>query len=298
MKLAYLITAHKNPVQLARLVRSLNYQNVEFYIHIDQKVDLEPFINELNKLVTENIYLIKKRTNVIWAGFSQVESILNSIDEILKRGADFDYLITLTGQDYPIKNNKLIHDFFEMARGKQLIEQFPDIEWRIGRTMSYSFRYIKSRLLIAVLSCLKAKNLMNRFFPKQNVDLGRLYFGPAFFRITRECAQFILDYTKNHSKYVNLFKYAEYADECFFHTIIFNSPFAGNIVNNSLSYMRWVPGKAHTDVLTIHDYSTLEASDRFFARKFDAEVDEDILNMIDRELLFKNSCYDVRSVST
>lgn len=85
MKLAYLIVAHKNPVQLARLVKSLDSQNVEFYIHLDKKVNARPFINELEKLTIGNIYFIKKRVNVIWAGYSQIEAILNSMNEMLER---------------------------------------------------------------------------------------------------------------------------------------------------------------------------------------------------------------------
>ena len=42
MNIGYIITAYTDPSHLNRLIRSLNY-NAKFFIHIDRKVDIEPF---------------------------------------------------------------------------------------------------------------------------------------------------------------------------------------------------------------------------------------------------------------
>ena len=44
MKLLYLVIAHKNPGQMARMIRRLSGPEVSFLIHVDGQVPLIPFI--------------------------------------------------------------------------------------------------------------------------------------------------------------------------------------------------------------------------------------------------------------
>ena len=45
MKIAYLISAHKNPMQLGRMVQALHTEDARFFVHVDANVDIKPFIN-------------------------------------------------------------------------------------------------------------------------------------------------------------------------------------------------------------------------------------------------------------
>ena len=40
MRLNYLILAHKNPEQLARMIERLNGENIFFFVHIDADIDI------------------------------------------------------------------------------------------------------------------------------------------------------------------------------------------------------------------------------------------------------------------
>ena len=145
MKIAYLILAHKNPEQLFRLVRALAYRDVEFFIHIDKKCTIKPFINSLSSLENQSIYFIKDRRAVRRVGaYSQTECIIRSLFEIFSKQRDFDYLILLSGQDYPIKNNGFIQAFFNKNKGKEFVKQFPidsekELNWRSDRYLKYYF---------------------------------------------------------------------------------------------------------------------------------------------------------------
>lgn len=44
VRIAYLISAHKDPRQLARTVQALHTGNARFFIHVDANVDIKPFI--------------------------------------------------------------------------------------------------------------------------------------------------------------------------------------------------------------------------------------------------------------
>ena len=47
MKVNYIILAHKEPIQLARLVSKLRSDEIHFYIHIDKKCTVEDFTRVL-----------------------------------------------------------------------------------------------------------------------------------------------------------------------------------------------------------------------------------------------------------
>ena len=66
MRVAHLIMAHKNPSQLARLIKKLEHPEADFFIHIDKKVDITAFL-ELGD--NNHIKFINKRTLVNWGGY-------------------------------------------------------------------------------------------------------------------------------------------------------------------------------------------------------------------------------------
>ena len=68
MNIAYMITAHMDPEQLGRLVKALTYEENVFYIHIDKKVDISPFLELLGD--KENVFFIEDRVKDYCAGYS------------------------------------------------------------------------------------------------------------------------------------------------------------------------------------------------------------------------------------
>lgn len=81
MKIAYLISAYTNPIQLSNLITKLNNNNSFFLIHIDKKVDIIPFYDfSINH---KKVQLLDKRIFVQWGIWS---SIISKSDV---RGYDF-----------------------------------------------------------------------------------------------------------------------------------------------------------------------------------------------------------------
>ena len=67
----------------------------------------------------------------------------------------------------------------------------------------------------------------------------------------------------------------------FFQTIIMNSKYGAKVCNDNLRYIDWSEGKNNPKVLTKDDFSLINSSNKLFARKFDSNVDEQVLDMID-----------------
>lgn len=70
MKIAYLIAAHTDPIQLGRLIRALEIPEcTHFFVHIDAKKDLEVFKKEIP---SPCVTYCKSRFNVSWGGILSV----------------------------------------------------------------------------------------------------------------------------------------------------------------------------------------------------------------------------------
>ncbi|MEN9918486.1 MAG: hypothetical protein RL662_922, partial [Bacteroidota bacterium] len=81
MRIAILIHVHTHPLQVQRLVSKLQHTDVDVYINVDAKVDIQAF-----KSIVQRASFLQNRVEVRWGRFSQVQQILNSFDEILKLG--------------------------------------------------------------------------------------------------------------------------------------------------------------------------------------------------------------------
>ncbi len=125
MKLAYIILCHKNAAQVKRLVDRLNVEGTRFVLHVS--TTCEPnFWKEINATFANytQVYFCKREDGT-HNGFGIVEGIINALELLLHKKIDFDYVNLLSGQDYPIKSNQQIQDFFSKNAGKEFLDFFP-----------------------------------------------------------------------------------------------------------------------------------------------------------------------------
>ncbi|MCI6580663.1 MAG: hypothetical protein MSH15_01525, partial [Oscillospiraceae bacterium] len=104
MKIAYLITAYKDEKQLARLIKALMCEDTDFYVHIDRKVNDQPFKQEVMHFLQVNanrVHFVKEknRIRVCWGGYSQVKAQLALIREMIQTGINYNWCLNLTGAD-------------------------------------------------------------------------------------------------------------------------------------------------------------------------------------------------------
>lgn len=295
MKIAYIITAYKNPFQLARLVQRLMHKDVIFYIHIDKSSNIKTFLKELSKISnSKNIYCVKRERSY-WGHFNFLKAILNGINDSLKDN-NVDRIVLLSGQDYPIKSNEFIFNFFNENSNKNFISYFklPYEGWYKGgmdRLEKYYFRILGKRITLPPNTGSNhiIKIFLSGFYKKRKIpnDL-QLYGGWTWWSITREAAEYITNLITRRPDYLNIYRFSHAPDEMFFQTILLNSDnknIKDSIVNKTLTYTKWMPSQPHPQILTINEYNELIKTDKLFARKFDTEIDSKILDLIDKEIL-------------
>ncbi len=76
MNINYLILAHKNPNQMIRLVKKLNNENVNFYIHIDKDAIIEAFKAPLISFKNVKFIPNNDRVTSIWGDISLVKATI------------------------------------------------------------------------------------------------------------------------------------------------------------------------------------------------------------------------------
>jgi hypothetical protein len=297
MQLAYLILAHRYPHQLVRLVHRLKGQYTSFFIHLDRKMN-EGDVRQVKEALaeTKHIYFVERQA-CEWGGFGIVQATLKGLYDAVEKLPSFDYLVLLSGQDYPIKTNEQITQFFHQNSGTSFINNnpFPYSHWprenygwdRIQQwyirtskrfyvlpgtniSPSHRFNLLWNKLVRA--------SPLKRRFPKGQHPYG----GAQFWALHRSHVKIVYDYTLAHPEFVKFFRYVFIPDEILFQTLAGNLIDKDRIYNDTLHYIDWnLPGL----VITSTELDALKATPHLFARKLDTTVDAAVLDLIDKELL-------------
>ena len=117
-KHAYLLLIHENSLVLNRLIRLIDDNWNDIYIHIDKNAkNIDP--SEIKQFAQKSKVYFVKRHKVYWG----TNSIMEAEIELFKAAAkqQYQYYHLLSGADLPIKTQKEIHDFFEENNGKEFI---------------------------------------------------------------------------------------------------------------------------------------------------------------------------------
>jgi hypothetical protein len=279
MKIAHLILAHTEPLQLERLIGRLLHDDAIFFIHIDAKADIDRFKKILNN---PELHWVRNRVNITWGAYSMVQATINGFRSIIETYPDIDMINLLSGSDYPLKSSNEIVDFFNSHPGQNFMElyslqgEWEDANQRITQyhlnNFSFRGRFVVQKWMNRILP--------DRQFPKRLVAVGR----SQLMTLTRDAVIYILDYLRKNPDITRYFKLTWAPDEMIFQTVLYNSPFKNQLINNNLRYIDWSAGEASPSTLTIDDLPKLLNSDKLFARKFDQKKYPEVLDALDDHL--------------
>jgi hypothetical protein len=283
MRIAHLILTHKNPQQLERLIKVLDHPAFDFYIHVDKKVDQAPFAFLTQK---KNVFFINNRAPVYWAGYGTIQATLNGFEEILP--GKYDYINVTSGQDFPLRSADEIYQFIAERKGLEFITcQSVEDEWQDAAPRVRKYHLInwripgKHRLEKLTNKMLDKKLIPPRKFPLDYKIVGR----SNWFTLTSGAVRYIVDFLKQHPKVVRYFKFCWGADEFIFASVLYNSPFQGQI-RDSLTYVDWTgQTEGHPRILKSNDFEKMISSGKLFGRKFDVDADSRILEMLEQSIL-------------
>jgi hypothetical protein len=289
MKIAYLVLAHKLPEQLIRLIKTLNTVDTSFFIHVDRNTEDETHAALVGFFRSyDNVHFIK-RHYCKWGDSSLVKATLSGLKYLVKSEIPYDYVILLSGQDYPIKSNDEIQAYLQKNNGFSFLQYSTTPHNMAGRIEHWHFRIGRRHYIIP------AKNmfgppLLNKIWNPiaQKIKWRRKlpgnlkpYFGSQFWCLSREFVDSCLKYLAEHKGYEKFMKLSYIPDEFFFQSVFLNSSLRPRIINTDLRYKDFSDHNRHPKVLDKQDFNILINSNFLFARKFDLAYDSEILDMID-----------------
>ena len=111
------------------------------------------------------------------------------------------------------------------------------------------------------------------------------YGRAMFWMMEPERAMYVVNYVENNPQLERFFLFTWGSDEFVFKTILINSPYKDELVNNHYRYIDWSAGGAHPKVLDIADIDRLKASNDLFARKVSADKSGKLLDALDKMIL-------------
>lgn len=292
MQKAYIIIAHKNPDQLCRLIKTLTDGLSNFFIHIDKNVSISIF--KSLEVFGNDVHFVE-RVFSKWSSYGLVQGTLNAMAAIKHSKKDFDRIILLSGQDYPIKSNNYINKYLHESPHSIFFEYWPlpnYNKWPKDKGGMYRINKYYFGLKFYQLFFSKLANLLASFFPliRRKIPVNMKPFaGSQWWIIDKYTTGYILDFVNKHPVYTAFHKHTFASDELFFQMILLNSQdekILNNIKNESNRFIKWKASSvAHPELLTEIDFDDISNSDKLFARKFDQSVDSKILDLIDSNCL-------------
>lgn len=286
IKIAFILRCHKNSMQINKLTKKLTEaENTEVFIHLDKKsLNLSSEI-----IINERIHLLlpANAVDVVWGGYSQCRATLNLIKAVIDADKNYDFVVLLSGQDYPIKSIGRFVEYMSSHKDEIFMEFVPqnapnyggydarnDIfypNFLTGRTKPVR---IARKTYSTVLSALHIHR--KRIFPK-------LYYGSSWWAIPGECAEEIYNYCSNDGNVEKYFSHSMCSDECLFQTLAMKL-FPDRKYNRKLTFTDWSTNQNSPKTLSVSDLDKVVSADckYYFARKIDEEQEPNILSLIDK----------------
>ncbi|MDZ8029917.1 beta-1,6-N-acetylglucosaminyltransferase [Nostoc sp. DedSLP04] len=292
--IGFILLTHTKPLQIYRLINKLNSMfNYPLIVchHDFSKCDLS--VDTLSK----NVLLVRPHLQTKWANFTLVEATIQALQLMYEVPNPPDWFVLLSGADYPIKTAKQILDELASSQYDAYIqyEQItyktyksdlkPNMLWLKNSyqrycTKSFSFHYSKTYLAHLNLEICFEHPLLTKPFLPFSKQLA-CFSGSQWFCANSKAAKYIIDFHSKKNALTLYYSKLKYTDESYFQTVLANASHL-KLQNDRRRYIDWSDGGCHPKTLLMEDLPNLLASSAHFARKFDIDIDSNILDELDK----------------
>ena len=280
-RIAYIVLAHKNAPQVSALISALCSTRATFFLHVDRKSGAG-FVRDVLDGVRPDARVVPlPRSRCEWGGFGLVEAAMDGLRAAAATADRPGHVVLLSGQDYPIAPVPVIERFLQENAGTSFMEHhrlpyWPDSYERIHH---WHWRRFGRHIHLPVRRALPSEQIVP-------------HGGSMWWCMARDDVERTLAFLDANPRYVRHFRHVDIPDETFFHTILLSGHGRSRIVNDDLHFVRWPDETPGPEVLSRADIPEMLVSQKLFGRKFDIEVDPDILRLLDESVAAKTAARD------
>jgi len=298
---AYLITSYTLPGQVLRLASVLRRGSPDAWIvvhHDDRRCALDDA-----GLEALGVCRVEPPSQVAWGEASQLMMVLRCLAWLLEF-TDFDWVVLLSGQDYPIRPVPEIERSLATADVDAFIEAQPCERPAHGPAADefagrYHLRWRRApgalgssllRSAARVMPLLRAREMPSGTWigsPPWRSPFGPelvCHYGSDWFSLSRAAVEAVDAFRRERPEVVDYYARTLIPTESFVQTVLANDE-SMRLSGTNRRYSIWdSPGMRGPRILEAHDVDLLVGSGGDFARKFDETVDAAALDEIDRRV--------------
>jgi hypothetical protein len=175
--------------------------------------------------------------------------------------------------DYPLKSQKIIRAYLSGNRGSNFIKIADQLAIRPETMNRIENHFVETENGFSGVT-------YKRAYLKDVIP----YIGGQWMILTRECCEFICN-SGEAKKFEDYYTNTLIADESFFQTVLMNTSFDGVLINDDKRAIIWIPDgdiKLRPKTFTEDDVKFLLEGDNLFARKFDDNIDNNIIDNMEK----------------
>ena len=293
MRVCYHVQSHRDQHQTLRLMRTLREGSSDAVLHLSHDKHGPPLENGAFAELGVTVSLDEGG----YGDFSHVERHLKAIRWLVESETRVDWMVNLTGQDYPVMPLTQIEaemadcpsdGFLEHREAFTSESTWPD--HRYWSRYFYHHRRLTS-LTPKSKKRLRAIQAVNKLQPFYRVHVShgltvgrrasdpfgpafRLYGGSAFMSINWKAVKYLYGYERTHPEILEYFRKTISPVEAAFPTILGNAPNL-DFEKDCKRYFDFSGSTfGHPRTLTVGDIPLAVASGAHFARKFSADDEE------------------------
>ena len=290
--IAYSIVMHRDVWQMQSLLHAIYQPQNAYCIHVDQKAaaDVKALVQEIAQCF-HNVFIASQLESVIYASYSRLKADLNCMQDLLHTNISWQYVINLTGQEFPLKTNLELVRILKTYAGANDIEMLS-----LHKTKQFSSRFARQYEYNRQNTRLVVIPRSNKPPPPHNITVVK---GSAFGVFHREFVQYVF-HNPTVEDFLTWLQDVYSPDEMFWATVSshFHNPMFADAPGKwkrdpeakpwLAKYVIWKADKIKCHgktthlicILTAHDLPNLASRPELFANKFDISQDSLVLDCL------------------
>jgi hypothetical protein len=297
-RVAYFVQSHRQPEQVLRLLTRLRRDSPEAVL-VSGHCSQAPPLDE-RRLAELGVFAFRHRRQGRRSYWSVLEPYLDAIALLADCGLDYEWLVYLSGADYPLQplavsEGGLAASGYDAYLAWQDLEQPGPGGRRHQSKRRYLYQYRDLPRLLPLLRLLRRLNGVQSLWhvhlhygPRLGIRSRpprgwQIYRGVVWSTLRRRAAERVAAAAREEGELVAYLQRTSSPEEAFLQTVLVGDG-RFRICNDSSRFADYRNSTdGHPRTLGMADAAALRASGLPFGRRFDPEVDEEILDWLDRQ---------------